>query len=502
VTFVPLEASAAWLKALLEGASDAIVTMDETGEIVSFNPAAEALFGYPATQCIGHDVTVLMGEADASQHPGYLERYMKTGEARILGRKREVLGRHSDASELPLQLCVSEFEAGGRRFFTGILHDLSAARETEAALRHSQRMESVGRLAASIAHDLNNLLTVVLVTTDDIDGQLPRRDPLRKDMEDILGAGRRAQQLTHQLLSLGRRHELAPRDLQLAPVLKDMAAILRRTVPENVVLEMKLPAELPEVHVDPLQLEQILLNLVVNASDALETSGTIEVSAELLEIAKGEVSRLPKARYVCIQVADDGPGMDADTLAKAFNPFFSTKGEQGTGLGLATVRMIARQLGGAASLESESGLGTRVRVYLPTLDRSLPDDVREPARGWHGEKILLVDDDDGVRQVARRVLSDAGYHVSDVPNPLQALALFESHPAAADLVATDLTMPEMNGRELAARLREVRPELPVLFFSGYGAAGQGEAEPHMLGKPFTRSELLEAVATALGRASR
>jgi CheY-like chemotaxis protein len=371
-------------------------------------------------------------------------------------------------------------------------------------------MEAIGRLAGGIAHDFNNMLGVILGYADLALRRLSAADPLTKSLAGIKAAAERSADLTRQLLAFSRRQAIAPRVLDLDAQLRGMESLLRRIIGEDVELVFRLAHGGWLVSIDPSQLDQVLANLAVNARDAMPAGGRLVVATENVTLDEAYCRIHPEAvpgQYVCLSVSDDGCGMDAATLSRAFEPFFTTKPEgKGTGLGLAMLYGIVRQNGGHVSAYSEPGRGTTFRIYLPRHQgAAVSAEPAEPsARVRRGrETILLVEDEESLRELAQELLEELGYGVLPAAGPGEALTLCEKHAGAIDLLLTDVVMPVMGGKELADRITALRPGIKVLFSSGYTAdaiAHQGVLEPgvHLLEKPFVLATLARKVAEALG----
>jgi two-component system cell cycle sensor histidine kinase/response regulator CckA len=356
----------------------------------------------------------------------------------------------------------------------GILTDVSERKSLEGQLRQAQKLEAVGLLAGGIAHDFNNILSVILSCSEFLLEEMGAKSPLRTDVEEIRKAGKRAADLTKQILAFSRQQVLAPKILDLNEVLEAVSKMLARVVGEDIELEMRLATDLDKVKADPGQIEQVIMNLVVNARDAMPQGGrlTIETANVRLDAADGEGAlRIGPGRHVRIAVGDSGVGMDPSTQARIFEPFFTTKElGKGTGLGLATVFGIVQQSGGTIRVQSEVNVGTTFEIYLPPTQGKMSWPVRMsplPLQTRGTETILLVEDEDQVRAVASSILRKAGYRVFEASGPEEALAICEQHGPQIQLLLSDVVMPKMSGRQLAERIGARHASVKVLLMSGY-----------------------------------
>jgi two-component system, cell cycle sensor histidine kinase and response regulator CckA len=400
-----------------------------------------------------------------------------------------------------------------RVVWNGVIVDITERKRLEEELRQSQKMDSLGRLAGGVAHDFNNLLTVIRGYADVLTRELSEGDPRLGEVREIRRAADRATTLTRQLLALSRRQVLLPREVDLNALVQEMEQMLRRVIGENITIVTLGGADTGLVRADPGQLEQVLLNLAVNARDAMPAGGTLTIETKRAIIPAGREDAstrgVPPGDYVVFRVSDTGTGIDRETQAKIFEPFFTTKplGE-GTGLGLSTVYGIVQQSSGVITVESEPGAGTSFRIFLPRTAELAAPSADTPAAGTvrtaHRRRrntVLLVEDDDGVRQLTRRILEQFGFGVFEARNGAEALELLDSGPRI-DAVVSDVVMPGMSGRELVGRLRLRRPDLPVLFLSGYTGDELGEevrGQPHQafLQKPFSPDALAAALEELL-----
>jgi len=387
--------------------------------------------------------------------------------------------------------------------------------EIEEQLRQSRKLESVGRLAGGLAHDFNNILSVILGFGENILNQLHHGDPLRGDVKEIVDAGKRAATLTRQLLAFSRRQPLQPEPLDLNGVVRNVEKMLRRLIGEDIDLELSLADGIGRVMADPGQIEQVVMNLAINARDAMPQGGRLTIETAMVELDEayaGNHANVEPGRYVLLAVTDTGCGMDKETASQVFEPFFTTKETgKGTGLGLSTVYGIVKQSGGNIWVYSEPGQGTTFKVYLPFTDEIQEPAEREieavpSARG--GEHILVVEDEPSLLRLMGSILSRLGYRVTLAPNGAEALALVQEEGVAPDLVITDVVMPNMNGKELVETLRNKQPHLKALYMSGYTDNvivhhGVLEADAFFIQKPFTLRDIVDKVQQVLlGRAEK
>ena len=404
-----------------------------------------------------------------------------------------------------------EQEAYARRLEKDVAERTQALASTQTQLLQAQKMEAVGQLAGGIAHDFNNLLTVITGRAELLLGRLAERDPTRPAVELIRRTADRAAALTQQLLAFSRKQILQPVDVDLNTVVNRIEPLLRRLIGEHVVISTTLDRALGTVRADPTQLDQVIVNLGVNARDAMPGGGRITLSTANVELDDADARRHPglqPGRYVMLGVADTGVGMDALTQARIFEPFFTTKEPgKGTGLGLSTVYGIVKQSGGYIAVDSQPGIGTTFRVYLPRIEAPAPPPVTTPGpqgpeRGT--ESIVIVEDEGELRALAQEILEAQGYTVLSARDPEEALRLLDGFPGPIHLLLTDVVMPGMSGRELASRLAPGRPDMKVLYMSGYTADAilhHGVLDPGLafMPKPFTPASLASKVREVLDR---
>jgi PAS domain S-box-containing protein len=396
---------------------------------------------------------------------------------------------------------------GNPEFTVGMVHDVSDRKQLEDRLYQAQKLDAVGRLAGGVAHDFNNLLTIITVHSGFLRGSLePQQAGLRSDVEAIERAAERAASLTQQLLAFGRKQVLQPRIVDLNAIVVDTNKMLHRLIGEHIEVVTALGSDLWDVKADPGQVEQVLVNLALNARDAMADGGTLTIRTANVSPAQVPTDEADAA-FVVLSVADSGCGMDAATRARIFEPFFTTKASDGTGLGLASVYGIVAQSGGFIDVTSVLGEGTTMAVYLPRIVREhaeLDGPVALAARATGGETILLAEDEDGVRDAARRVLAAQGYTVLEAFDGVEALTVASGHNGAIELLLTDVVMPRKTGPQAAAELIAQRPELKVLYMSGHTDEAVmplplAGTDTGFVQKPFTHDRLAAAVRELLDR---
>jgi PAS domain S-box-containing protein len=508
-----LRAAEERFRLLVEGTRDyAIILLGPDGHVTSWTPGAERMDGYEAREILGRHYACFFPTEDV--RAGKPEKCLRAARAR---GQLEYQGWRvrKDGSRFWADVLLTALDdgAGRLRAFSEVTRDASERKHLEQRVTQAQKMEAIGRLAGGVAHDFNNLLTAILGYSELALDSLHAGDPLRELLEEVRKAGHRAADLTRQLLAFSRQQTLAPRVLDLGALVADMEKMLRRLIGEDVQLVTALAPGLGLVKADPSQIEQVLMNLAVNARDAMPWGGKLVIetaNVQLDEAYAAAHAEVRPGRYVLLAVSDTGEGMDEETRHHIFEPFFTTKESgKGTGLGLATVYGILRQSGGSVSVYSEPGRGTTFKVYLPRVEEAGPAPPARPGIAdlpLGNETLLLVEDEDAVRALARTVLQTAGYHVLEARQGSEALALGEQHAGRIDLLVTDVVMPQMSGRDLADRLAALQPDFRVLYLSGYpvnAIAQHGVLEPGtaFLQKPFTPGQLARKVREVLDTAA-
>jgi len=466
----------------------------ETLGFLAVNDAATRRYGYTRAEFLSRTLADLRPIEDVPElHRDVAKRDSNPRVWRHLTKDGELLA---------VEITAHDLEFGGRRARLVLANDVTQRQRLEDQLRQSQKLDAVGRLAGGIAHDFNNILSVILSYSESLLDSLAPGEQ-REDVEQIRNAGHRGAALTRQLLMFNRQQLIEPRVLDLNDVLADMTRMLQRLLRADIALAVRPAADLGQVRADQSSVEQVIMNLVVNAGDAMPSGGKLVLSTANAELDASDIARHPgvaPGRYVRLEVADTGTGMDRATLARIFEPFFTTKERgRGTGLGLSVVFGIIQQNRGHIWVDSAPGRGTTFQIYLPRIDAAAsPDRSRNRPTTLHGgETVLLVEDDDQVREVARLILRRHGYTVLAARNGDEAERICEAHGPPVHLLFTDLVMPGITGRELAIRLRRLRPDLKVLCMSGYVDAVDGGDDITYLEKPFTAEALAMAVRRVL-----
>jgi PAS domain S-box-containing protein len=502
------------LAGIIDSAMDGIITIDESQRIVLFNTAAENIFRYRADEMIGRSIETLLPERVRSIHADYVRQFGRSNVSHNeMGKGRPISGLRADGEEFPLEASISQITLNGQKFFTVTCRDMTErvrAQETrqklEAQLLQSQKMEAIGLLAGGVAHDFNNLLTVISGYSEVLLNALGAHESLFEPARAIMEASTRAASLTRQLLVFSRQRVAETKVLDLNAVVSEAEKMLRRVIGEDIRFTVSLDPTIGSVRGEPAQLNQVLMNLVVNARDAMPKGGSLTI--ETLSIGgDGGLQTSPgsQEKFAQLKVADTGIGMTPEVAARIFEPFFTTKGlGKGTGLGLAVVHGIVEQSHGRIEVESKPGVGTTFLIHLPVLGESLPAveqrDIVSPPLGT--ETILLVEDDDSVRKLAVISLLSQGYRVVPAIDGQDALRIVEEHPDQIDLLLTDVVMPNIDGLDLAKILRAKLPSLKILFMSGYS----GEAitqrnltheDMFLLQKPYTPTSLVRKVREVL-----
>ena len=506
------------LDALVTSAMDAIVSLDEAQRIVLFNPAAEKMFRCTAAEAHGRDFGELIAPQHRAQNREQITEFAQSGLAsRRIGTVGELSGLRVSGEEFPLECALSQCTVQRKQLLTLILRDSSERRRAEderlkflSQIQQTQKLESLGVLAGGIAHDFNNLLMAVLGHADLALDALPASSEAREDLAEIRRAAQRATELCKQMLAYSGKGRFVIQAVEMQKVVEEMLHMLRVSISKNAIMKLNFSPNLPSVDADASQLRQVVMNLVVNASEAIgERSGVITISTGAMDCDRTYLSeswldeQLPEGMYVFIEVADTGAGMDAETRTRIFDPFFTTK-FTGRGLGLAAVLGIVRGHRGAIKVYSELGRGTTFKVLFPASQRAEAREEGSPVRGIYEGKgtVLLVDDDESVRAVGRKMLERIGFSVVTAADGSEAIARFRERADDIICAIVDLTMPHVDGAETFRELRRMRPGVRVILSSGYNEqdvtqrfVGKGLAG--FIQKPYQLSTLVSVLKEVL-----
>jgi hypothetical protein len=494
---------------VLDAIPDAVLVVGLDGVILTANVHCEAVLGYRPDELVGTSVDMLIPEEQrvthASQHRAY---FAAEPRVRPMGGDLELRALHHNGYCIPVEISLAPVLAadGAAEMAVAVIRDMTERQELEEELRQSHKMVAVGQLAGGIAHDFNNLLTVISGYAEILDRRAGREGEGSRELVEIGKAAERAAELTRQLLAYSRKQALKPRVLDLNDLVAEVQAMLERLIGEHIEFSTTLAEDLGSISADNGQIEQIIMNLVVNARDAMPDGGTLLLETRNLTLADSANRRpdMTPGDYVVFAVTDSGEGMDAATVARIFEPFYTTKERgAGTGLGLSTVYGIVTQSGGYIEVESEPGAGTSFRLYFPQVAEeaeafspTLPDE--RPLTG--SETILLVEDEEMLREVGREMLEMYGYTVLLAGDGAAGLELAQHHPDPIQLLMTDILMPKMSGTELAAQLSTLRPKLKVLYTSGYNDSESNLrriAGAQYLQKPYAMDELARTLRELL-----
>lgn len=503
------------LLAITEAAQDAIIMIDNEGRITFWNPAAERMFGYSQDEAMGEDAHRLLApERHYEAYKKIFSQFAEIGKGPAVGRILELSGRKKTGEEIPTELSLSAIKIQNKWHVIAIIRDITERRKAEEEKKRLelqflqvQKMESIGRLAGGVAHDFNNILSVIIGYGEIIQERLSNSDPLKDYIKQIVEAGKRAAGLTNQLLAFSRKQILRPKSINLNDLVINTEKMLRRIIGEDISLKLVLTEGIPDIYADPVQIEQVIMNLVVNARDAMPYGGalTIETSVtEIDQVVDNEYEFTKTGRYITLTVSDTGSGIRREDLEYIFEPFYTTK-DMGTGLGLATVYGIVKQSGGTILVDSEEGKGATFRIYFP-LTNAVREAVEIKEKGeiqeGKGQHILVVEDEEVVRDLINTALTFKGFSVTVAKNGIEALELLKKEGIKPALIITDVVMPGMSGSALAERVMEIMPDMKILFISGYTEEalithGLANKKITLVRKPFNIDEFISQIQRLL-----
>lgn len=494
---------------IIDSMVDAVISIDEDGRILSFNKAAEKLFGYDFIDIKEQNVSVLMPEPYSIEHNNYVKHYIETEEAKVIGLGRDVTGMHKDKKIFPIKIFVAELPKGedGKRRFIASIVDLTHLKQQEEQLRRSQKMDSLGKLTGGVAHDYNNMLGVVLGYAELLEGSLKDQPKLANYVNRIIQAAERSSKLTEKLLSFSKQKNTDAQSVDINSLLYDLQNMLEKTLTVRIKLEYKLDENLWPVWLSIADIEDVILNMAINASHAIDGNGvlTVQTTNEKINNIDANLLGLNNAGdYVKLSLSDTGCGMDEITLERIFDPFYSTKGEKGTGLGLSQVYGFIGRSSGTIKVYSELGEGTQFIMYLPRhmqeSDRHslIEESVIKTAAGH--EKVLIVDDEVSLLELSREILRLHNYKILTAENAKQALNILKTQHV--DLLLSDVVMPEMDGFQLAVMVQEKYPNVKIQLVSGFTDDRHLEfagtrLQKNLLQKPFSSNELLSRIRNLL-----
>lgn len=498
------ELNAKHLENLLDNAADAIVISNMSGCIVSFNKAASEAFGYSKYEAIGENISILMPHYHATHHVQHIQSYLATGKGKIMGLGRELNGKHRSGKFFPIEVALSSMKDGEQTYITAIIRDITEQQEQQNRLRQSQKMEAMGKLTGGIAHDYNNMLGVILGFTELLSETSPDGEQAKKYIEQVRHAAQRGVKLTSKLLKFSRKESMEAEVADINQLLQEQQDMLKKTLTAKIKLKMMLPSSVWLAWIDIGELEDAILNLSINAMHAMPDGGELSFATDIVELPPSK-PEAKKAKCIVISITDTGSGIPAELQGKIFDPFFSTKGEQGSGLGLSQVYGFVQRSHGHIELESKEAAGSTFRIYLPLYDGGETIDTIETknqtATNLHGdEAILVVDDEPSILMLCKEILQQYGYHIVTAGNGREAQELIQQQ--AFQLVISDVIMPEMDGFALAAWLQSHYPEIKIQLISGYNKSStdklvDDEIKARILKKPFSANELLETVRKLL-----
>jgi PAS domain S-box-containing protein len=495
------------LQAITSLASDAIIMINDQGNVCYWNIAAEKMFDYTGSEMMGRNLELIMPQYFRQAHRKAFKKFVATGDGEKIGKIYEVSALHKDGTEFPIELSISGLLLKGRWHAVGVIRDITGRKNLEMQLRQAQKMEAIGTLAGGVAHDFNNILTVIIGNGTLLTMNMAKDDPLVHNVQQILVSAERAVSLTQSLLTFSRKTPLETRTVNLNDIIAKAEKLLARLLREDITIRSRLTTESTMILADPVVIEQILMNLATNARDAMPTGGTFIIGTEIVELDR-EFIRVhgygKLGRYVSLTCSDSGVGMDKETTQRIFEPFFTTKeAGKGTGLGLAIVYGIIKQHDGFINCYSEPGKGTIFRIYLPLVHSVQEEEagVLEAPPVGGTETILLAEDDIATRNLTRRILETFGYTVIEAEDGEDAIVKFKAQDDQIDMVMLDVIMPKRNGKEACLEIQRIQPKIKCLFTSGYPPDISSDSETNgesFIPKPIIPTLLLKKIREILG----
>ncbi|MEH6543036.1 MAG: PAS domain S-box protein [Porticoccaceae bacterium] len=500
------------LKEILNSLENSVITIDQNGIILSVNRATEIMFGYNREEMLDQNISMLMPEPDKSQHDGYIARYLKTREKHIIGKSREVAAQRKNKTSFPIHLSIAELQIleNNLRRFVGSCQDLTKIKLQQAQLQQAQKMDALGKLVGGIAHDYNNILGIILGYNELITMKYANTDGLSRYTSNISQAVKRGQDLTHRMLAFSKRESTKPQLVNIQESFNSQKEMLSKSGTSRVNIIYNFSTSTGPIWVDPSEFEDAILNLTINALHAMPDGGTLTFTTTSIHLSKMEATilGLPENDYVKLSITDTGSGIDEDTRSRIFEPFFSTKGTDNSGLGLSQVYAFMERAGGTVDLYSQPGIGTEFSLYFPRHLDSPPIrtlEVLHTSTPGDGERILVVDDEPALREVAKEILEIAGYRVLTATDGLTALSMLTTE--TVDLILSDVIMPNMDGYQLAEKIKQQYPSIKIQLASGFSddrhiTHADEALHENRISKPYTSSELLNRISILLGKGKR
>ncbi len=500
--FIPNEMNSEFIRTAFERCPSGLLVVDAAGRIVVVNEEVERLFGYQREDLLGQRIELLIPDRFAAGHSAHRDDYLARPSPRRMGAGRELHARHRDGHDIPVEVGLSTISTTDGEFILSTVVDVTERRRIEERLRQTHKLEAVGNLASGIAHDFNNVLLGIMGYTELVREAVADNRALTDDLDVVIDTARRGRDMVNRILSFSRQTEPKRVHTNLAAPMREALQLLRATLPPNIEIRQGCDPSTPLILADSVELHQIIMNLAANAAHAMKRKGGIlELRAAPCTLDQSLLAEHPELHpglYVHLRVTDTGTGIPEEQLPHIFEPFFTTKplGE-GTGLGLSVIFRIVRSLGGCIRVKSVVGAGTGFDIYLPSAVAPSQPRESEPPEAMSRHRVLLVEDEEHLARLGKRVLEGVEFSVDAYTSSLQALEVFRAHPERFDLVITDNTMPHMTGLELVAKIRELCPNVPIMMVSGIGDSMSieelhGRGVTRLLSKPYLAAELRKA----------